>query len=259
MQIQLVVFDWAGTTVDHGCYAPVAAFVEAFASQGVGVTPEEARGPMGLHKKDHIRAMLQDAEVSRRWQAAHGRGWTEADVESLFQAFVPKQMEVIDRHCDLIPGLLETVEELRRRGIKVGSTTGYFGDAARRTRELAAAQGYAPDVSLCPDDGVPQGRPAPWMIFRIMERLNVYPPSAVVKIGDTVPDIEEGKAAGVWSLGVTRTGSEVGLTAARWDAAPEGDRKRLTDAAAAKLSAAGADGVLGSVPEIIQWLDRTAG
>jgi phosphonoacetaldehyde hydrolase len=67
-RIRLVVFDWAGTTVDHGSRAPVAAFVRAFAGHGVEVTPDEARGPMGLHKRDHIRAMLQMPAVARRWR-----------------------------------------------------------------------------------------------------------------------------------------------------------------------------------------------
>ena len=37
--IQAVIFDWAGTTVDYGCFAPVQAFQEAFAHHGVPATP----------------------------------------------------------------------------------------------------------------------------------------------------------------------------------------------------------------------------
>lgn len=44
--IQAVIFDWAGTTVDYGCFAPVQAFQEAFAHHGVPVTLEETRKPM---------------------------------------------------------------------------------------------------------------------------------------------------------------------------------------------------------------------
>ena len=73
LTIQLVVFDWAGTTIDFGCMAPAGAFVAAFAANGVDVTLAEARGPMGLHKKDHIRAMLCTASVGAKWRAAVGR------------------------------------------------------------------------------------------------------------------------------------------------------------------------------------------
>ena len=29
-QLEAVIFDWAGTTVDYGCFAPVEAFIKAF-------------------------------------------------------------------------------------------------------------------------------------------------------------------------------------------------------------------------------------
>ena len=56
-QIKLVILDWAGTVLDFGCRAPAGAFVAAFAEVGVTVSVAEARRPMGLHKKDHIREM----------------------------------------------------------------------------------------------------------------------------------------------------------------------------------------------------------
>ena len=59
------------------------------------------------------------------------------------------------------------------------------------------------------------------MIFRIMETLRIYPPRAVVKIGDTVPDIGEGLNAGAVSIGVVSSGSEVGCTHEELAALPE--------------------------------------
>ncbi len=64
--IRLVVFDWAGTTVDHGSFAPVTPFVEALARHGVRVTTAEARGPMGLHKRDHLVALFRLPSQRRR-------------------------------------------------------------------------------------------------------------------------------------------------------------------------------------------------
>ncbi len=80
---------WAGTTVDHGCFAPVAPFVDAFALHGVTITSAESRGSMGLGKRDHIRALTRCPRLRndgatrttrRRPSAALGGGCPEAPV-----------------------------------------------------------------------------------------------------------------------------------------------------------------------------------
>jgi phosphonoacetaldehyde hydrolase len=216
-EIKLVVFDWAGTTIDFGCMAPAGAFVASFAARGVSVTVTEARAPMGLHKKDHIREMLCMASVGDKWRQAVGSDWTEADVEELYRDVTPRQLAAVGLYSTIVPGVLDTVRALRDRGIKIASTTGYFREAAAAVHEAARMQGYTPDFAICADD-VPAGRPAPWMIFRCMEALNVYPPAAVVKVGDTVIDIEDGLNAGCWSVGVVDSSNEMGLSEAEWHA-----------------------------------------
>jgi len=259
VSIRLVIFDWAGTTVDHGCFAPVAPFVDALAHFGVQITLAEAREPMGVAKRDHLRALFEMPRVGQLWRAAHGRAWTEADLDRVYEEqFMPRQLESVRTHCRLIVGLLDSVAWLRERGIKIGTTTGYFAEAAQITWREAAAQGYAPDHNVSPAD-VPAGRPAPWMIYRNMEALGVYPPAAVVKIGDTVPDIEEGLAAGVWSVGVTRTGSDVGMTVEEFAAlAPAGQHERVVRARQ-KLVSAGAHLVIDSVAEVPDLVTRING
>jgi phosphonoacetaldehyde hydrolase len=253
--IRLVVLDWAGTAVDHGSFAPVAPFMESFARLGVTISAAEARGPMGLPKRDHIAALLKSPGVAERWRAAHGREGTDADVDRLYAAFIPRQLDVIDAHAEPVPGLLDAVAEVRRRGVRIGGTTGYFREAADWAAAAAKRQGYAPDATLCPDD-VRAGRPSPWMIFRLMEMLDVCPPAAVVKIGDTVPDIEEGRNAGVWTVGVTHTGSDVGCTAAELAALPEWERAERVRAAGRRLLAAGAHDLIPSAAEMPTLLDR---
>lgn len=247
--VKLVVFDFAGTTVDHGCLAPLQAFITLFAERGVPVSAAQARTPMGLDKGDHIRAMLRDPDVARLWRQTHGRDSTEADFHSLYERFVILQLEVIDRYSDIVPHLLETVAELRSRGIRVGATTGYFKEAADRVVASARAQGYEPEYTCCAQE-VSAGRPAPWMLFRVMERLNVYPPAAVVKIGDTVPDILEGRSAGAWSVGVLRASSEMGLSQAEWDRLPATERGDRLASAARKLLGAGAHAVMETLADV---------
>ena len=255
--IKLVVFDWAGTTVDHGCFAPVAAFIRAFARHGIDLTPGQARGPMGLAKKDHVRALTWLPEVRDQWRRVHGRDCTEADVEALYRRFVPLQEETVADFSRLVPGLLSCVARLRAEGVRVGTTTGYCRSVAERVWAAAREQGYEPDHNVCSDD-VPAGRPAPWMIFRNLEALGVYPPAAVVKVGDTAPDVEEGRNAGAWAVGVTRTGTEVGCTEEGFADLPERERQERLAAARRKLRAAGAHWVIESVAELPDLLPQIA-
>jgi phosphonoacetaldehyde hydrolase len=252
--IRLVILDWAGTAVDHGSRAPLTAFARAFAARGVEVTPEEARGPMGLGKKDHLRAMLRLPAVARRWRERHGGDATEDDLDDLYRRFVPLQLEVIDEYAEVVPELLDCVGVLRGRGLAVGATTGYFREAAERVYRRAADQGYRPDHCVCAEE-VPAGRPAPWMVFRVMEALRVFPPAAVVKVGDTVPDVGEGLSAGAWSVGVVRSSSEVGCTAREWAALPAPEQLRRSANCRAKLLAAGAHAVLETLAELPALLD----
>jgi phosphonoacetaldehyde hydrolase len=254
-RIRLVIFDWAGTAVDHGGLAPLTPFVRAFATRGVVITSEEARGPMGLSKKDHLRALLRMPAVARRWRERYGRDATEDDVDELYRRFIPLQLETIDEHAGLVPELLDCVAVLRSQGVAIGATTGYFREAAERVYRCAAHQGYRPDHCVCAEE-VPAGRPAPWMIFRMMEALGVFPPSAVVKVGDTVPDIGEGLSAGAWSVGVVRSSSEVGCTVEEWAVLPRPEQYRRLATCRAKLLAAGAHAVVDTLAELPAVLDE---
>lgn len=258
-QIKLVIFDWAGTTIDHGCFAPISAFIKAFQACGVELSSAQARGPMGLHKKDHIRTLFQLDDIAQQWEAAHKRSWTEEDVQQIYETFMPLQIKEAQEYTDLVPGLCDALAQLRERGIKIGSTTGYPRVVADPVLKAAKAQGYEPDFSMCADE-VPAGRPAPWMIYRNMEALNVFPPSAVVKVGDTVPDIEAGLNAGTWTVGLTQTGSEVGLTVAEFDALSDEQRASILQTAETKLKNAGAHFViptLETLPEIINQIEAS--
>ena len=106
--IQAVIFDWAGTTVDYGCFAPVQAFQEAFAHHGVPVTLEETRKPMGMLKRDHIRTMLRMERIARAWEETHGRPAGEEDVEAVYAQFEPKLFSILDRFSTPKPFAVET-------------------------------------------------------------------------------------------------------------------------------------------------------
>ena len=254
-KLQAVLFDWAGTTMDYGCCAPAVVFIEVYKRQGLEITMAEAREPMGAHKKVHIRQVSQIPGVAERWQQVHGRPCTEDDVDVMFREFVPLQLACLADYADLIPGTLETVEACRGRGLKIGSTTGYMRDMMDLLETEAKQRGYEPDASVCATD-VPAGRPAPWMCLRNAELLGVFPMESIVKVGDTLPDVAEGLNAGMWTIGLAKTGNEIGLTREQIDALDPQDCRQRVDRAYDRMYRAGAHYVVDGIADIMPCLDE---
>lgn len=249
-KITCVIFDWAGTTVDFGSLSPVSAFQEAFRTFGVEVNEEETRAPMGMLKIDHIRTMLAMPAVADRWEAARGSAPTETDAQAVYERFEPALMAVLDRHCDLKPGLLECVAALRAAGVKIGSTTGFTRAMMAVVAPEAARAGYAPDAIVTADDVGGLGRPHPFMIFKNMRLLDIPAVSGVMKVGDTVSDIKEAIAAGVIAVGVTDGSSVMGLSRREWDALSEEEREACRENARDVFSRAGAQFVIRDLSEL---------
>ena len=252
--LKAAVLDWAGTTMDYGCYAPAVVFIEVYKRKGVEITIEEAREPMGAHKKVHIRKISQIPAVAKRWEEVHGRSCTEEDVEAMFEDFIPLQIDCLADYADLIPGTLETVDALRGRGLKIGSTTGYTGEMMSLLLEEARKRGYEPDSSVCATD-VPAGRPEPWMCLANAQKLQVFPMEAIVKIGDTLPDIAEGLSAGMWTVGLAKTGNEIGLKESEIEALPKETYERLLARAYERLYQSGAHYVVDAISDVLPCLD----
>lgn len=256
--VRAVILDWAGTTVDYGSCAPAMVFIEVFKRQGIEITLEQAREPMGTHKRVHIEKISKMPPVAERWQQVHGRSCTDADIERLYQEFVPLQLACLAAYADLVPGTLEAVRDFRRRGLKVGTTTGYNGEMLKVLLSEAKKRGFEPDASVCATD-VPAGRPAPWMALRCAMEMQVYPLESCVKIGDTVPDIDEGLNAGMWTIGVVMSGNEIGLTPRQITELPASVLHARRAAGYDRLHRAGAHYVVDSiaeVPPILEQIDR---
>lgn len=254
-KLKAVVFDWAGTVVDFGSQAPMGVFVKAYAEFGVEISVAEARGPMGLAKRDHIAALMAAPRIEAAWMARFGRKPDDADIDRVYEVFMPMNLAVAADFADLIPGAAQTVDALRRRGLKIGSTTGYTRDIMARVMPRAAAGGYAPDNLVCAGD-LAEGRPGPLMMYRTMADLGVHPPSAVVKVDDTVPGIQEGLAAGTWTVGITASGNEVGLSLDDWQALPPDEQRARADRAGEVLRRAGAHYLIDTVADLLPVIDQ---
>jgi phosphonoacetaldehyde hydrolase len=255
--LRAVIFDWAGTTIDYGSRAPAAVFIEIFRRSGVEISSAEARGPMGRAKRDHIAAILALPRVAAAWVQANGHAPGAADIDRLYAEFLPLQKETLAQHADVIPGVPEVVAECRRRGLRIGSTTGYTRELLDVIEPLARQCGFDPDVAICADD-VAQGRPAPWMLFRAAEQLGAYPPQAIIAVDDTPVGIEAGRNAGAWTVAVTKSGNSLGLSLAEVEALDPGELTRRIDAATREFQDLGADYVMESVADLLPVMDDIA-
>ena len=257
-RIRALMLDWAGTVVDYGSRAPVEAFRGALSRHRIDVTVEQTRVPMGKAKRDHIASILAMPEVAQQWRQKYDRDHNESDIENIYRDFQTIQFDCLLPCSHVIPGAAAAVDRCRAAGLKIGSSTGYTRAMMDQVMAQAKAEGYVPDIMLCSEDTA-AGRPAPWLIFEGMRRMNVYPPMAVVTVDDTVAGIGAGRNAGTWCVGIALTGNEIGLSEREVaHLAPDKLRRMMTHARQ-RLYEAGAHIVIDSLaelPESIENLER---
>lgn len=255
-RLKAVIFDWAGTMIDFGSFAPMGVFVEAFRRFGIEASIAEARAPMGLPKWDHIDTMLKAPRLSAEWARVHGAAPDASDVDRVYAVFVPMNEEVVAEYATLVPGAKDTLDWLAGQGIKVGSTTGYTRSIMERVAPVAAAQGYVPLNMVCADD-LPEGRPGPLGMYQCFIDLQVYPPGAVLKVDDTAPGIAEGVAAGCPTVGVALSGNIAGKTPEALAALSQAEIAAIRAEATEILTAAGASHVIDTVADLPALIARS--
>jgi phosphonoacetaldehyde hydrolase len=253
--IKAIIVDLAGTIIDYGSCAPAGVFRELFSKYGIEITNEQSREPMGMQKRDHIHKILEMKAVSDKWKQKYGRIWTEKDVDNMYEDFIPMQISSLPRYNNMIIGVKDALEFAQSRGIKVGATTGYNTEMTNIVVDLIKKQGFNLDSVICASD-VPQGRPLPWMIYMTMQELNAFPPESVVSFGDTIPDIESALNAGVWSVGVAKTGNMIGLNEDEVSNLPRADLEMLLQKAYNQMYSAGAHYVIDGVYDCIDIIDE---
>jgi phosphonoacetaldehyde hydrolase len=192
--------------------------------------------------------------VRDAWRQLHGHSPDDAVVNEIYAEFIPLQFSCLEEYSSVIPGVPEIVEDLRGRGLRIGSTTGYTRAMLDLVMSKSAKEGYIPDCSLTPEE-VGAGRPHPYMMYECAVRLQVYPLAAIAKIGDTPADVHEGLNAGAWSIGVAGTGNMVGFSLEEFHAFSEAERESRLVKARSELQAAGAHYVVDTLEEIPAVLD----
>lgn len=253
-QIQAVIFDWAGTVIDHGSLAPVTVFLDVFYKHNLKLKLDQVRQFMGLAKKDHIRSLLELPEVRKQRPELNQPGEIPRFTEELYTDFLEFQVESILEHCQMIDGIPQMVEALKARNIRIGSTTGYPREIINMVIPKAAEQGFEPEVTYTGTE-VASGRPAPWMIYQVAEGLGIYPMDLLIKVDDTLAGIEAGVYAGCWTIGVSRTGNLIGLSKKEFESLSPEEQNRRLKRAEVSLKEAGADYVVESAADILPLIE----
>jgi phosphonoacetaldehyde hydrolase len=125
---------------------------------------------MGMPKRDHIAAMMAELDIADPLGAASWRkAWSEAEIDRVYEVFVPMNEKVVAKYATLVPGGKEAIDALRGMGLKIGSTTGYTRSIMANVLPVAADQGYEPDNLVCSDDLI-EGRPGPLGIYQVHGR-----------------------------------------------------------------------------------------
>lgn len=254
-RIEAVIFDWAGTTVDYGCMAPIQAMKEAFFQYQLHVTIEQIRQPMGMLKFDHIKAVLDMDNVQMHFKNVYGRCYGPTDMQTIYSCFEKNIFLMLEQHTNVIDGMLNVQAYLRDQHIKIGSTTGYTKAMIDIVANSAKKQGYVPDYIISADQ-VLRGRPYPYMLQHNLIELNVKDVRSVIKVGDTIVDILEGLHAGCWSIGVIKGSSLLGLTAEEVAAMDAKILQQKMREVKYEMFAANADYVIDSIDEL-PWVINT--
>ncbi len=257
-RIEAVIFDWAGTTIDYGCFAPLCGFIEGFKSKNVEITLEEARKPMGTLKIDHVRAISALPRILQEFMKQYSRDICEADIQDIYHRFESTLTDNLLCYTDIKPKVIETVALLREAGIKIGSTSGYTRAMMEQIADKVAENGYQPDTCVCADE-VPKGRPHPYMMWKNMAELGISDPRHVIKVGDTVSDIKEGLSANTWSVGVIMGSSELGLTEQQVQQLSDEQLGSEIRRVRSAFYAAGADYIImdmGELPRVIEKIEE---
>jgi phosphonatase-like hydrolase len=197
-KVQLVVFDIAGTTVlDGGNVA--TAFTAAMQEQGYAIDKTEVNPLMGYKKPLAIRMLLEKHEKDPA-------RITDALIGAIHERFVGLMIHYYQtgNGVEPLPGVDKVFTYLREKGVKIGLDTGFSKDIAQAILDRLGWEKEGKVNYVVASDEVPSGRPAPFMIQKMMQEAGISDPRQVVKIGDTEVDINEGLNAGcLFSIGVT--------------------------------------------------------
>jgi phosphonatase-like hydrolase len=188
MDIELVVFDMAGTTVNDDDSVN-RCLRSSLAAAGLSVTGAQVNAVMGLPKPTAIALLIEQSD---------SRNELRDQIDAIHDDFVSRSIAFYrdDPSVYEVPGATRVFEALKRSGIRVALDTGFNRSIARVVLDrLNWSRSDSIDGTICSDE-VTRGRPHPDMIHTLMARFGVGDAQRVAKVGDTPADLQEGASAG---------------------------------------------------------------
>ncbi len=185
--VRAILFDVVGTTVVETAPVISEAFYKAFQDHGLRIDERSVRSNRGRDKQEMIELLLLQ----------HGFENTLAPV--IYQSFI-KNVEDRLHQFRAGDGAPEIFDRLKERGIRIGLGTGLSRDLFEKIMLRLEWPLSRFDYIGIPENGI-RARPHPDMILDMMSKLGIAP-AGLIKVGDTVADIQEGKAAGVVTIAI---------------------------------------------------------
>lgn len=190
MKFDFILFDTIGTVVtEKSANNPTIThcFVQAFKMNHILITYKDANNVRGLGKNDAIRELLIIKNKSTDLLP---------EIYSHFMFLLENRISEFSVH----PGANELFHYLNSKNIKIGLGSGLPEEFMLNLCNQFHLKGIFEYVGSSEKLG--KGRPNPLMILDAMHKLQINNPKKVLKVGDTVADIEEGKNAGVFTAAV---------------------------------------------------------
>jgi len=195
---KLAVLDIAGTTVVDKDFVAIA-FVEAFMQCGIDLKVEEINPLMGFKKTEAIATVLERKKIDV----------TPSKVEFINNIFTNQMVHFYSTssQVEALPHAEAFFKYLKSRGIAVALDSGFPKVIVHAIVDrLGWIERGLVDFVIASDE-VEKGRPFPHMINRLMALAGVEDSASVIKIGDTMVDIQEGRMSVCGLVAAVTTGA----------------------------------------------------
>jgi len=195
--IRMIVFDMAGTTLNEGGLV-YSSIYNTLTRNNISLDIDELHEFGGMNKYDVIEHF-----VNRELSDNHKYKERQLFTSKLYLEFNDTLINnyKTNDNITVMPGTYELFSNLKYNNIKIGLNTGYPSSIAKILLNKLQLNSF---IDGCvTSDMVSSGRPERYMIHKLMADNNITNSNEVIKVGDTLADIKEGKNAGVkYSIGV---------------------------------------------------------
>jgi len=189
MKIKAVMFDVIGTTVkEKDPNTIINCLVKSFSENGVAADIEFLNRNRGRDKMELIREFVKEKDLSQDHSPLIFDSFKKNFLASIHNFMADRDAEDLFDH-------------LNQLKIKIGLGTGLSKELFQILIEHLKWNIDRFDYIGVSNDAL-RSRPHPDMIFDMMHKLRISSPAEILKVGDTIADIREGKNAGVFTAAI---------------------------------------------------------